>query len=94
MTLTEPRDALADQSSLIDYLMGLAGLARVVRGLADEGVEGVEATESYGTAGEFVYVLLGVARLGEAIELLAGDSGANEATEAGSANSPNVRWLR
>jgi hypothetical protein len=91
MTLTEPRDALADQSSLIDYLMGLAGLARVVRGLADDGVE---ATGSRGTAGEFVDVLLGVARLGEAIELLAGDSGANEATEAGSANSPNVRWLR
>lgn len=91
MTLTEPRDALADQSSLIDYLIGLAGLARVVRGLTEDGVE---ATESCDTASEFVYVLLGIARLGEAIEALAGDSGANEATEAGSANSPNVRWLR
>ena len=29
MTLTDPREALADQSSFISYLVGLAGLARV-----------------------------------------------------------------
>jgi len=91
VTLTEPRDALADQSGLIDYLTGLAGLARVVHGLA---ADGVEATESDGTAGDFVYVLLGIAKLGEAIETLAGNGGANEVTEAASAHSPNVRWLR
>ena len=28
MTLTDPREALADQSSFISYLMGLAGLGR------------------------------------------------------------------
>ena len=91
MTLSEPRDALADQSSLIGYLMGLAGLARVVRGLA---ADSADSTEPDGTATDFVYVLLGIAGLGDAIEALAGDVGANEVTETRSAISPHVRWLR
>ena len=37
MTLTDPRDALAEQSSFISYLVGLAGLARVVHALAADG---------------------------------------------------------
>ncbi|OUZ02313.1 hypothetical protein B0172_03600 [Mycobacterium avium subsp. paratuberculosis] len=37
MTLTDPRDALADQSDFIGYLVGLAGLADVVHTLAGDG---------------------------------------------------------
>ena len=37
MTLTEPRAALAENASLIDYLMGLAGLGRLVRALGTGG---------------------------------------------------------
>ena len=35
MTLTDPREALADQSNFIGYLMGLASLGHVVHALAD-----------------------------------------------------------
>ena len=37
MTLTDPREALADQSNFVGYLVGLAGLARVVHTLAADG---------------------------------------------------------
>ena len=44
MTLTDPRDALADQSNFIGYLMGLARLARVVHALAADGDRRVRPT--------------------------------------------------
>jgi hypothetical protein len=37
MSLTDPREALADQSNFIGYLVGMAGLARVVHTLAADG---------------------------------------------------------
>ena len=37
MTLIDPREALADQSNFIGYLLGLAGLGQVVHALAAEG---------------------------------------------------------
>jgi len=68
MTLTDPREALADQSSFIDYLVGLAGVARVVRALAAEGDRRPGPDRD---AGDFEYVLLGLAGLGTGIERLA-----------------------
>ena len=68
MTLTDPREALADQSSFIDYLVGLAGLAQVVHTLADDSER--QATGPRDTD-DFVHMLLGLASLGDAIERLA-----------------------
>ena len=68
MTLTDPREALADQSSFISYLIGLAGLARVVHALAADGDRRADPSRD---ADDFVHVLLGLASLGDAIERLA-----------------------
>ncbi|MGH3552402.1 MAG: hypothetical protein ACRDT5_07385, partial [Mycobacterium sp.] len=68
MTLTDPRDTLADQSNFIGYLLGLAGLARVVHALA---ADGDRRSEPPRDSDDFVHVLLGVASLGEAIQRLA-----------------------
>ena len=68
MTLTDPRESLADQSNFIGYLVGLASLARVVHALAADGERRAEQSRE---ADDFVHVLLGVASLGEAIERMA-----------------------
>jgi len=68
MTLTDPRQAFADQSSFIDYLVGLAGLARVVHTLA---ADGAPRSEPPRDSDDFVHVLLGLASVGAAIERLA-----------------------
>ncbi|KUI31325.1 hypothetical protein AU196_18590 [Mycobacterium sp. IS-1742] len=87
MTLTDPRQALAEQSSFIGYLMGLAGAAHVVSALA----EGPPARTS-SAADDFVYGLLGLASLGRGIEHLA----APAIAPAGVApHTPaEIRWLR
>ena len=56
MTLTDPRDALAEQSSFVSYLVGLAGLARVVRALAADGDRRADPRRD---ADDFVHLLLG-----------------------------------
>lgn len=90
MTLTDPRDALADESSFVSYLVGLAGLARTVHVLA--GDPGGPA-EHPCDADDFIYVLLGIARLGDAIERLAGPE--PEPALPGAAPPPDgARWLR
>lgn len=65
MTLADPRQALAERSSLIGYLMGVAALAQLIE---------VLALDSHGSsappAGDFVHLLLGVASLGKSIEHL------------------------
>jgi hypothetical protein len=66
MSLSDPRPALAEHSSLVDYLCGVAALARLVDDLA-----GDASPESRGTADDFVYLLLGVSSLGAAIGRLA-----------------------
>jgi hypothetical protein len=92
MTLTDPRDALADGSDFIGYLVGLAGVAQVVHSLAADGE---------GRAGrprdpdDFVEVLLGFASLGAAIEGFAGSA----VTQQNPAVAPppagrTMRWLR
>jgi hypothetical protein len=68
MTLTDPHDALADQSNFIGYLVGLAGLARLVHTLAaDSNLQAETSCDS----DDFVHLLLGLASLGDAIERLA-----------------------
>ena len=45
MTLTDPREALADQSNFISYLVGLAGLAPRGSTLAAEGARRSEPAQ-------------------------------------------------
>jgi hypothetical protein len=92
MTLTDPREALADQSSFIGYLVGLAGVARVVHTLAD----GDRRSETRRDADDFVHVLLGLASVGAAIERLANSAVAlqNPTAEASPSTPPTTRWLR
>ena len=92
MKLTDPREALADQSSFISYLMGLAGLARMVHALAADG--GPRADQSR-DADDLVYVLLGLASLGDAIEGLGEPERAQRHSEAAEPPSSSItRWLR
>ena len=91
--LNDPRPALAEQSSFIGYLVGLAGLASAVRVLA---ADGHSQTDPPREADDFGYLLLGVASLGDAINRLA-ESGRAEPCEAPDAAPPpstNRRWLR
>ena len=93
MTLTDPREALADQSDFIGYLLGLAGLARVVRTLAadvDRRAGGPRHPD------DFVHVLLGLASIGAAIERLPNSTIAqqNPAAVAPPPAGPTTRWLR
>jgi hypothetical protein len=89
MTLIDPRDALAEQSNFIGYLMGLAGLAEVVHQLAD----GDRRAEPPRDADDFVHVLLGIASLGQGIEQLAKPVPAQPDSQAAIPSS-NTRWLR
>jgi hypothetical protein len=93
MTLTDPREALADQSNFICYLVGLAGLARVVHTLAADGERRSDAPRD---SDDFVHVLLGLASLGEAIERLANSAMVqpNPTVEAPPPASTTRRWLR
>jgi len=93
MTLTDPREALSDQSNFIGYLVGLAGLAKVVHTLAgndDRRAGGPRDAE------DFVHVLLGIASLGDGIERVANSATvqANPTDDAPSPASTPVRWLR
>lgn len=85
--LAEPCDAFAEQSSFIDYLLGVAGLARMVRAL------GTEAGPAPAPPDDLVYLLLGVARIGTAIEGIAEDVAVECHSAAGSGES-GTRWLR
>jgi len=100
MTLTDPRDALAEQSNFIGYLVGLAGLARVVHALAGDGQSSeVSRSDVPRDSDDFVHVLLGLASLGEAIERLADSAKApqvqpNPPVESPPPASTTMRWLR
>lgn len=93
MTLTDPREDLAEQSSFIGYLMGMAGLAQVVRALATNG--GCRA-ELSGDADDVVHVLLGVASMGQAIDRLAESAAVQRECAPGAPppDSATTRWLR
>lgn len=89
MTLTDPREALADKADFMGYLLGLAGLARVVHTLAADGDRRAGRPRD---PDDFVHALLGLASIGAAIERLA--------TTAAAQPDPlpvamtTVRWLR
>lgn len=86
MTLSDPRPALAERSSLIGYLMGIAALAQLIDLLAVDSQRG-----SATPAGNFVHLLLGVASLGKSIEqLVAGDPVASDPAQG---SEPGM-WLR
>jgi hypothetical protein len=91
--LTDPREALAEQSSFVNGLVGLAGLAHVVRALAADDSRRVTTSRE---ADDFVYLLLAVASLGEAVGHLAAPAAANE--PQGPPDNPppsmSTRWLR
>jgi hypothetical protein len=91
MTLTDPRDALADQSDFIGYLVGLGGLAQMVHALASDSARRAEAPSD---ADDFVHVLLGLASLGAAIERLAGSAVVQHNPAAEPAATAARRWLR
>jgi hypothetical protein len=93
MTLTDPREALADESNFIGYLVGLAGLGRVVHTLAADGDRRIGAPRD---PDDFVHVLLGLASLGDGIERLANSATVhtNPTDVAPSPASPPARWLR
>jgi hypothetical protein len=91
--LIDPRPALAEQSSFIGYLLGLAGLASAVRALA---ADGHSQADNPREADDFGYLLLGVASVGDAIDRLA-ESARAEQSETPDATPPlsmNTRWLR
>ena len=68
MTLTGPRDALADRSDFIGYLVGLAALADMVRALASHTGHRAAPVRD---CDDFEYALLGLASIGSAVERMA-----------------------
>jgi hypothetical protein len=91
--LTDPRPALAEQSSFIGYLLGLAGVARAVHALAGDGHTRPNPVHE---ADDFVHLLLGFASVGRAIEGL-GESARAEPSDAPDETTPastSTRWLR
>jgi len=85
MSLSDPRPAPAEHSSLVDYLTGVVALARIVDQLALDGSQ-----EKPVPADDFVHLLLGVASLGAAIDGLV-------ERPAGPQHRPATtpqRWLR
>ncbi|OBJ73977.1 hypothetical protein [Mycobacterium colombiense] len=89
MTLTDPREALADQSNFIGYLVGLAGVGRMVHTLADDD----RRSDTCRGPDDFVHVLLGLASLGAAIERIA-NSPTVQQNPTVPAALPTTRWLR
>ncbi|KUI33855.1 hypothetical protein [Mycobacterium sp. GA-2829] len=88
MTLTDPCDALADESTFIGYLTGLAGVARLVRRLAE-----APRRENPDHTDDFVDLLLGLASVGRRVEYLA----APPAAAPDTARADTIlagRWLR
>jgi hypothetical protein len=92
MTLTDPREALADQSEFVGYLVGLAGVSQLVQTLAADGGRRAGGPRD---SDDFVHVLLGLASIGAAIERLANSAmpQQNPTAEAPPA-TPTTRWLR
>lgn len=92
MTLMDPREALAEQSTFIGYLMGLASLGQVVRALVADDDQATRPCD----ADDFVHLLLGIVGLGASVERLAQTSRSESPCEADdSAIDPAyTRWLR
>ena len=93
MTLIDPREALAEQSNFIGYLMGLVGLGQVMHALADDDNRRPDTSCD---ADDFVHMLLGLASIGESIERLAETAApqSHSATISPLSESTTTRWLR
>lgn len=91
MTLTDPREALADRADFIGYLLGLAGLARVVHTLAAGGARRAGGPRE---PDDFVHALLGLASIGAAIERLANTTATQPHPAGAAAVTTTLRWLR
>ena len=93
MTLIDPREALADQSNFIGYLLGLAGLGQVVHALA---AEGDVPPDTVRDADDFVHLLLGLASIGKSIERLAESAvpRSHSVSVSPLSASTTTRWLR
>jgi hypothetical protein len=92
--LTDPREALAEQSNFINGLVGLVGLAQVVRALAADNSRRVA---TFREADDFVYLLLAIASLGEAVGHLAASAPADKPQGPPTDLPPpsmGTRWLR
>ena len=92
--LTDPREALAEQNSFINGLVGLAGLAQVIRALAADDSRRVTTSRE---ADDFVHLLLAIASLGEAVGNLAAPAAATEPPAPPADLPPSsmqTRWLR
>lgn len=85
MTLSDPRPALAEHSSLIGYLMGVAAAAEAIEALAAD-----PRRQSRGTADDFVHMLVGVAGMGRSIHTLAS---VDPVVDRPASPEP-TRWLR
>ncbi|BBX07195.1 hypothetical protein [Mycolicibacterium aichiense] len=92
MTLTDPRDALADKSDFIGYLVGLAALTEMVRALASDTDPGAAPVHD---CDDFGYALLGLASIGSAVERMAACSAHQLHTSpTGESAAPATRFLR
>ena len=93
MTLIDPREALAEQSTFIGYLMGLTSLGQLVRALvADDACQADKPCD----ADDFVHLLLGIAGLGASVERLVETRQIESLCEAdqSATDSASTRWLR
>jgi hypothetical protein len=92
MTLTDPREALADQSDFIGYLVALAVLGQVVHTLAADGEDrGGKPRDP----DDFVHVLLGMASIGAMIERFANSALTQQnPSETPPPKTSTARWLR
>jgi hypothetical protein len=95
VTLTDPREALADQSDFIGYLVGLVGMADVVHSLASDRRRSAVCQSD---ADDFVHALVGLASIGAAIERIANRTPASQnSTEDALRRPPETLrsgWLR
>lgn len=91
MTLTDPREALAEQSHFIGYLVGLAGLGQVIRALADDRHHRAGGSHD---PDDFVHALLGLASVGGAIERIAISTPAQVNPIDSATAVATTRWLR
>jgi hypothetical protein len=93
MTLTDPCDAFAEQSSFIGYLAGLASVSRMVHALA---ADHDRRSGPPRDADDLVSVLLGLASLGETVQRLINPIATQASpTDRAVTTAPSTtRWLR
>ena len=91
MTLTDPREALADQSNFIGYLIGLAGLGQLVHALAADGDRRADKSRD---ADDFVTCCSASPALGTRRATGRIHTGPTSFGSHGATLPTNTRWLR